>query len=217
MSALTMNPETAEPRSCCFVDEAPGGRHVLKLCNQQARQDGQNQVSTLFIFHRGDAYPGIDRLLARWPHSAVRSVIARLNRFHDGRANPRSLAYMKETINSRIGSLGVEQMNDLSILPRIDFSEIDQIVLLWPDANGMGWFNIERQVFRAKKAGTHVYVLNGRRRLFELPRSLWREYRVRRFLEKSFILEIGVIVLFFITAPVLTLWDMVFEPRRRHG
>ena len=122
---------------------------------------------------------------------------------------------MKETINSRIGSLDLVQTYDLSNLPAMNLSEFDQIIILWPDANGMGWFNIERQVFKAKKAHATVYVLNGRKRLFELSRTLWRRYRLRRFLEKSFFLEFGVLAVFLMTAPPLALWDTILEATRR--
>jgi hypothetical protein len=115
---------------------------------------------------------------------------------------------MKEVIRTRLGSSGSAPGKDLSVLPPLDTFE--QIVLLWPDGNGMGWFRIERKVFRAKNATARVYVLNGRKRLFELQRRLWRGYRVRRFLEKSFLLESGVLVVFLLTAPVLALWDIAF-------
>jgi hypothetical protein len=73
----------------------------------------------------------------------------------------------------------------------------------------MGWFSIERKVYGTKNPNARVYVLNGRKRLFELPRRLWLRYRIRRFLEKSFLLESGVLVVFFLTAPVLALWDLL--------
>ena len=212
MSDLIESHETTEPGTCFFIEEAPTARNIR---NQQTGQDGQELVSTLFIFHRGDAYPGLDRLMASWPHRGLQSFIARVNRFHQDRANPRSLAYMKETINSRMGNLDLIQTYDLSNLSTINISAFEQIIILWPDANGMGWFNIEKQVFKAKKANAPVYVLNGRKRLFELSRALWRRYRFRRFLEKSFLLEFGVLVVFFMTAPSLALWDTILEPRRR--
>jgi hypothetical protein len=216
MSDLIKSHETTAHGSCLFIEEAPAVRDIVASKNQQAGQDGQELVSTLVIFHRGDAYPGLERLLASWPHRSLQSFIVRLNRFHQDRANTRSLDYMKEAINSRIGSLDLAQTHDLSNLSAVNLSEFEQIIILWPDANGMGWFKIEQQVFKAKKAAAPVYVLNGRKRLFELSRALWRQYRLRRFLEKSFLLEIGVLVLFLVTAPALALWDTILEPRRRH-
>jgi len=114
---------------------------------------------------------------------------------------------MKEVISTRLGSSGSVPVNDLSVLPPLD--KFEQIILLWPDGNGMGWSSIERKVIRAKNATARVYVLNGRRRLFELQRRIWRGYKVRRFLEKSFLLESGVLVVFLLTAPILALWDLV--------
>ncbi len=115
---------------------------------------------------------------------------------------------MKEVVNTSLGSSGSAPVNDLAILP--PFDKFEQIILLWPDGNGMGWFGIERKVFRAKNANARVYVLNGRKRLFELQRRLWRRYKLRRFLEKSFLLESGLLVVFLLTAPVLALWDLAF-------
>jgi hypothetical protein len=120
---------------------------------------------------------------------------------------------MNDLINKQLGSVGSAPISDLSSLPYL--GKFEQIVLLWPDGNGMGWFNIERQIFREKNANTAVFVLNGRNRLFELQMALWRRYRLRRFLEKSFLLEFGFLGVFLVTAPALALWDMACDATRR--
>jgi len=98
-------------------------------------------------------------------------------------------------------------------LPPLAWHDVDEIVLLWPDANGTGWTAIERQVFRQKTPATPVRVLNGRGRFFLLSRPVWRGFRWRRFLEKSLAPELGILVLFLITSPWLALSDIALGRR----
>jgi hypothetical protein len=114
---------------------------------------------------------------------------------------------MNELIRCHMGTVDLVPRHGLSLLSHV--SSFEQIVLLWPDANGMGWFDIERRVFNGRKPGSRVYVLNGRRRFFELPRKQWRLFRFKRFMEKTFLLEFVVLFLFLLTAPVMALWDSV--------
>jgi hypothetical protein len=87
------------------------------------------------------------------------------------------------------------------------------IVLLWHDANGCGWSGVERLVFRYKQRSTTVRVINGRRREFALTPSRRRQFLVRRFLEKSLLVEIGLILAFAVLSPLLVGWDVL---RGRH-
>jgi len=199
----------AESRTCWFSATVPAARYQVDVGRNEAPNGERTQpVSTLFIYYNGDAHLNSGRLGGNNP---LRSVLSRLNGFHRGRRNPRSLSYMKEIVDSRLGSIGWTSANDSSVLPTLH--QFEQIILLWPDGNGMGWFNIERQVFNGKRVSAPVYVLNGRKRLFELQRPLWRGYRFRRFLEKSFLLELGVLVVFLVTAPLLLFWDTTFGSR----
>jgi hypothetical protein len=202
-----MEQNSAELGSCWFAGKIP------LVGSQELGNPKKPLGPTLFIYQRGHAYRTLERLMKPWPHSALHSLIARLNRFHQARTNSRSLQYMTEVINRRLGDIGVTQTHDLSLLPK--WGEFEQIVLLWPDGNGLGWYNIERQIFNKKNANTPVYVLNGRNRLFELQRPLWRGYRFRRFLEKSFLLEVGVLCVFLLTAPALAVWDMTCDVMQR--
>jgi hypothetical protein len=120
---------------------------------------------------------------------------------------------MQELIKRQLGVNGSVDVDDLSSLPYL--GQFEQIVLLWPDGNGMGWYEVEEKIFREKNATTPIHVLNGRNRLFELQRALWRGYRLRRFLEKTFLLEFGALGVFFVSAPALTLWDMVCGRREK--
>ena len=209
MSALTARIEqnSVGDGSCWFVGNvSPVVNHVLGNQKQQL-------LPTLFIYQRGHVYSTLEWLTKSWTQSPLRSLIARVDRFHQDRTNPRSLDYMQEILNRRLGEVGTTQTYDLSVTPK--WGECEQMILLWPDGNGLGWFHIERQIFRQKNPNTAVYVLNGRNRLFELKRTLWRGYRLRRFLEKSFLLEFGVLGVFLLTAPVLALWDMTRDAMYR--
>jgi hypothetical protein len=197
---------SAEDGGCWFVGK------TFPLAHQELGTEKKQPVPTLFIYQRGHAYPALERMMKPWPNS-LRSLIARLNGFHQARINPRSLEYMKEAIKRRVGDVGSPEPHDLSVPPK--WGEFGQIILLWPDGNGLGWFNVERQMFGRANANAGVYVLNGRNRLFELRRTLWRRYRIRRFLEKSFLLEFGVLGVFLVTAPALALWDMTRDAMER--
>jgi hypothetical protein len=193
----------SEDVSSCFIQELP----LLSDRANRLRQHERPLVSTLLIYHKGHAYPG-----ARWiPSGSIRTLFTKLGGYHEYRGNPRALAYMKELVGRHIGNIDLAPAHDLSVLSQI--STVQQIVLLWPDANGLAWFDIERQVFKRKQSGNDVYVLNGRGRLFELSKQQWRVFRLKRFLEKSFLLEIGVLALFLVTAPMLALWDGISERR----
>jgi len=92
-------------------------------------------------------------------------------------------------------------------LPRLDWTAIDEIVLLWPDGNGTGWTGIERRVFKMKQRSARVIIVNGRRRCFLLERRSWRVFQWKRFLEKTPVVEIGAVLIFIVTSPWLALWD----------
>jgi len=169
-------------------------------------------IPTLFVYHKSEAYPGARLLPSRW----LRLLFTKLGGFHEYRGSVRPLSYMKELVHSRIGKIDSVDTMEMPLLSQVDVFQFRQIVLLWPDANGMGWFNIERQIFKRKQADTPVYVLNGRRRLFELPRKQWGAFRIKRFIEKTFLLEIGVLLLFIVTAPILAVWDGIADGVRRN-
>jgi hypothetical protein len=50
--------------------------------------------------------------------------------------------------------------------------------------------------------------------LFELTGSIWWRWRIKRFLEKSFLAEMGFLLVFLMTSPFLSLWDAI---RRRRS
>ena len=69
-----------------------------------------------------------------------------------------------------------------------------EVVLLYPDAIGIGFGAIERRL----PGHARITVLNGRRRVFALDRPTRRRLMLRRFLERTMLLEcvfgIGLLV-----------------------
>ncbi len=114
------------------------------------------------------------------------------------RANPRSEDYMK--------ALFAEKFPDGIYLgdsfPEAAVPE-DRIVLLYADANGMGYGGIELKCF----FGHQVETINGRRRHVHLTYGHWALLMVKRFLEKSILPELIVTPFVFITAAVLWAGD----------
>jgi hypothetical protein len=127
------------------------------------------------------------------------------------RRNPRQQDYMRQLAASRgAGSDDVWlEVKDPQSIAQLQIPPAERIVLLWRDGNGTGWRRLEQQVFAQKAARSRVYVLNGRRREFELTPELWRAYRRRRLVEKSMVAELGIAVFLIVASPFLIGWDLV--------
>jgi hypothetical protein len=115
------------------------------------------------------------------------------------KANPRDESYMRELFaerypDGRVGGPG-------------DVAGADRIVLLYPDAIGLGWGQVERGVIRQAAPGTELRVLNGRRRDFVLGRGIRRRLRLRRMFETALVGEAAATVGFLVMTPPLLLWD----------
>jgi hypothetical protein len=120
------------------------------------------------------------------------------------KANPRSLQYMRERF--------AEAAPDGTLVdagPRLADAVrgAERVVLLYPDAIGLGWERIERTVLAAKAAGTRIEVLNGRRRRFAFDARTRRALRVRRVLERTMLAELLVAPVIIGMAPLLWLAD----------
>jgi hypothetical protein len=179
--------------------------------------EAQRPLPTLFLFHAGKTYPRLERWARALPSKSLRRAIFKLGGFLEFRRYPRSWEYMNTLMSRHVSSAQLTRAKpfdaemSLASLPQVDWQRVRQIVLLWPDANGTGWSMIERWVFQHKTSETRVYVLNGRGRLFELTRPIWRRWCMKRFLEKSFLAEMGFLLVFLVTSPFLSLWDAVMR------
>jgi hypothetical protein len=170
----------------------------------------------VYIFHDGDTYPTLEAWSRRLAPTSITRFIGKLSAYLRYRRNPRSQDYMERLVKQTFPDFERHQLLLVEAgahLPVLDWTALEQIVLLWPDANGTGWARTEREIFRRVQAAASIIVLNGRARCFVLTRSAWRRFRRRRFLEKTFVVEIALLTAFLITSPWLALWDV--SQRRR--
>jgi hypothetical protein len=168
-------------------------------------------MDTLLIFQAPPTYPLAERYTALISASVAR-MVRKVGGYLEYRRYPRSLAYMQQLVERVLPGFQAEKaqlVTSQQELERVPWSQFSTVVVLWPDANGAGWTSVETHVFSKKMPGCRVYVLNGRGRLFDLNRRLWRSYQFKRVLEKSFVLETLVLGIFLVTSPVMALWDLV--------
>jgi hypothetical protein len=170
----------------------------------------------LYIFHDGATYPALEPWFRRLAPSGIMISFRKLLAYLRYRRNPRSQEYMERLAKQTFPDFQKDQLVSVATgaqLPVLNWTALDQIVLLWPDANGTGWARTEREIFHRAQPAASIIVLNGRRRCFVLTRSDWRRFKRRRFLEKAFVVEVAVLAAFLITSPWLALWD--FSQGRR--
>lgn len=110
------------------------------------------------------------RTMPRWMPEKLHRVVCQ-------RSHPRSKEYMLSLLQEKFPGT---QLIDLE-QPRSS----GQIILLYPDSIGLGWWKVERRLSRSHK----LVVLNGRRRVFEFTPSVRRMLLLRRFLEMTFLPE----------------------------
>jgi hypothetical protein len=141
-------------------------------------------------------------------------VLAKLRRVERCKRNSRPPDYMRALVRAMI-SLRCELIEvPVSLDPGLvvtaeRLEAVQEIVLLWPDAIGSGWRQIERTVFAYKRPATRVSVLNGRRRWFAVTRSSLLTFRIRRAIERFWLGEIALAAGLLLTAPILVAWDTI--------
>jgi hypothetical protein len=111
------------------------------------------------------------------------------------KANPRSRAYME--------ALFAERYPHGRLAGSPGEAHAGEVVLLYPDAIGLGWAPIERGL----PADVTARVLNGRRREFTLDRRARRALRVRRALERSLAGETLALAAILVASPFLVAVD----------
>jgi hypothetical protein len=141
-------------------------------------------------------------------------VIAKLRRVERYKRNSRPPDYMRDLVRVMI-QLRCELIEvPIGLDPKLvvtaeRLEAVQEIVLLWPDAIGYGWRQIERTVFASKRPATRVSVLNGRRRRFPVTRRSLLTFRVRRAIERLWLGEIALAAGLLLTAPILVAWDAI--------
>lgn len=120
---------------------------------------------------------------------------------------PRDKNYMRDLFHKVFN--GDYQFSDADELKAELVRQAEEIVLLWPDGNGYGWFGTEYKVLRWKNRDCSVLVLNGRHRHFQFSPGLWLSYLSRRTLERFWIGEIVFSLIFVVVSPLIVVWDLV--------
>jgi hypothetical protein len=175
------------------------------------------RMEMVLIYQAPPPYPLLEGL-AGTIHPYFRQIVHKVGGYLEYRRFPRSQQDMcirfEQYFPNEADVQKTELVTSKDGLSKVQWNHFTRVVLLWPDANGIGWTPIERKVFNNRSRDCRVDVLNGRGRLFELKWHLWRSFQVKRFLEKSFIPEILMVVGFLITSPVMALWDRIMKEGR---
>jgi hypothetical protein len=148
--------------------------------------------------------------------SATVGVLAQPLERHAGRgrywrgvihkANPRSAQYMRDLFaefapDGRLVAEGVDLAAGLV--------GAERVILLYPDAIGLGWGRVEQAVRSAAPAQASTEVLNGRRRHFGLDGRTLVQLRLRRVVERTMLGELIMTPLLLGLAAVLWPLDAV--------
>jgi hypothetical protein len=131
-----------------------------------------------------------------------------LRRASELKRNPRSRDYM-EVLAREVGCGEWTLADDNDQLTDAMIRDASRIVLLWPDATGLGSASLEDRVARVKSAATPVFVLNGRRRYFELTPEMRRRFRRRRFMQRFWIGEAAFFAAAVAIGLPLAAWDLI--------
>lgn len=159
-------------------------------------------MATLFVYDHPRVYPRLFAWFGQIP--LLSRVVMLLERRLLFRQNARSKDYMLALAQQHMETTPGKLITRAD-LGSVNWSEFNQVILLWPDGNGLGWGPLESKVRASMAAGSELWVLNGRRRLFRLSDS--RDLLLRRFLEKSGLVDLAAALVFVIGTPFLLAID----------
>lgn len=148
-----------------------------------------------------------------WPSSALERPqtcsLGQLYRYAVWyKANPRGAEYMQGLLAEHFPE--AEWLNTAEHADwRARVSQADKVVLIYPDAIGLGLAPLEREVMAGKRAWAGVSVLNGRHRQFRLNRATLRGLRLRRLLAWSMLPELLFLPIFVVSTPLLWMADLM--------
>ena len=147
-------------------------------------------------------------LFRRWeaPDARARGPFARFARAVWYKANPRDEAYMRRLFAARYPD-GVFVCADREADWPERVKGVATIILIYPDAIGQGFGRIEAALSRGAGRGPAIRVLNGRGRDFALDRSTRRALKLRRFLERTMLIELAFVPFFVVLTPLLLTVD----------
>jgi hypothetical protein len=136
-----------------------------------------------------------------------RKPVELLRRASRYKRNPRDASYMRQLLEETYGrGVGVVEAPSID---RATLYQANHVVLLWPDGNGFGWAGVERRVRDAIDPSCKVFVLNGRRRHFELTAATHASYLARRLLERFWVGEIAFTLVFVVLSPFFVASDFL--------
>lgn len=150
------------------------------------------------------AYPlgrdmGLERARRGTPLRVYRRALA-------WRANPRPPEYMRALLAEHWPDAVLVHVDEDDLDARL--RDADEVVLVYPDAIGLGFGALERRVARAT-SGRIPQVLTGRRRRFALDRRTHHALRLRRALERSMVGEAAGLLLVALATVPLAAFDMI--------
>ena len=123
------------------------------------------------------------------------------------KANPRDEDYMRALFAERYPGGAFHTTADDGW--RRELPAADTVVLLYPDANGIDFSDLEGEVMRHRKTWATVRVLNGRRRDFVLNGGVRRALRRRRFVERAMLGEALAVIAFAAATPFFVASDLI--------
>lgn len=114
--------------------------------------------------------------------------------------------------NISVTIVDIAEMDAVAWRRQIASGPFDAVVIVWPDAIGLG---NERMQRRLLEAGAPVYVLNGRRRLFRLDPAMRWKIALRRYFAHTRVMELAFAAVVWPLAGLCALVDIL--ERRRDG
>jgi hypothetical protein len=124
------------------------------------------------------------------------------------KANPRGKEYMHALFTERFPSgVFVDAKEDPEW--RRHAAQAETVVLLYPDAIGIGFTGLEREMCQLLKPWAAVRVLNGRRREFLMSTGRSFALMTRRLLERLMLTELLFTLVFICISPLLLMSDFL--------
>lgn len=140
--------------------------------------------------------------------NALKRPLAKYQRAVWFKANPRNESYMRSLFEEHYPE-GAFINVDKEIDWVSQVKEADAVILLYPDAIGLGYSGVEKIVGHSRKSWASIRVLNGRKRDFLLNFPTRLGLKVRRMLEQSMLLEFTLLLPFIVMTPLLLAFDLI--------
>lgn len=121
------------------------------------------------------------------------------------KSNPRTRQYMEKLLIDKFPGAKIYEVKPNELIPQSLIASSDQVVLLYPDAIGLGFRKIEKSLQLSRSPA----VLNGRKRCFNLDTKTKVRLYYRRFLARTMLPEMLFTLLFLVSTPVLLAIDLL--------